>query len=41
MCPSVFTNDLEQVSTGWEAKGEINYRINLNASKSLYWKQSK
>ena len=41
MCSSVFANDLEQVSAGWEAKGEINYRIHLNASKSLYWKHSK
>ena len=41
MCSSVFANDLEQVSAGWEAKGEINYRIHLNALKSLYWKHSK
>ena len=33
----------EQVSAGWEAKGEIDYRFHLNefsASKSLYWKQA-
>ena len=34
----------EQVSTGWEDKDEIDYRIQLNecsCSKSLCWKQSK
>ena len=44
MHPSVFIVDFEQVSFGWEAKGEIDYRIHLNefsVSKSLYWKQSK
>ena len=40
-CPSVFMVGFEQVSPSWEAKRGINYRICLNASKSLYWKQSK
>ena len=44
MCSSVFIVEFEQVSAGWEVKGEIDYRIHLkefSASKSHYWKQSK
>ena len=40
-CPTVYIVDFEQVSASWEAKRGINYGICLNASKSLYRKQSK